>query len=138
MSDIVLWGFDGSTYVRTLKMVRAEKGVLSTSKAAPNGSGRSKNAGASRASSLRKVRVDQTMTRGDALSDGIAFASHVVIPGKRGSRQSPRMRADDFVIGLMTRPLSPYPRLAAFICFPISSAGKTTQCERTASRTAAK
>ena len=27
MSDIVLWGFDGSTYVRTVKMVLAEKGV---------------------------------------------------------------------------------------------------------------
>ncbi len=27
MSDMVLWGFDGSTYVRTVKMVLAEKGV---------------------------------------------------------------------------------------------------------------
>ena len=27
MSDIVLWGFDGSTCVRTVKMVLAEKGV---------------------------------------------------------------------------------------------------------------
>lgn len=27
MSDIKLWGFDGSTYVRTVKMVLAEKGV---------------------------------------------------------------------------------------------------------------
>ena len=27
MSDIILWGFDGSTYVRTVKMVLAEKGV---------------------------------------------------------------------------------------------------------------
>lgn len=27
MADIVLWGFDGSTYVRTIKMVLAEKGV---------------------------------------------------------------------------------------------------------------
>jgi glutathione S-transferase len=27
MSDIVLWGFDASTYVRTVKMVLAEKGV---------------------------------------------------------------------------------------------------------------
>ena len=27
MSDIVLWGFDGSTYGRTVKMVFAEKGV---------------------------------------------------------------------------------------------------------------
>jgi glutathione S-transferase len=27
MSDLVLWGFDGSTYVRTVKMVLAEKGV---------------------------------------------------------------------------------------------------------------
>jgi glutathione S-transferase len=27
MSEIVLWGFDGSTYVRTVKMVLAEKGV---------------------------------------------------------------------------------------------------------------
>jgi glutathione S-transferase len=27
MSDITLWGFDGSTYVRTVKMVLAEKGV---------------------------------------------------------------------------------------------------------------
>ena len=27
MSDIVLWGFDGSTYVRTVKMLLAEKGV---------------------------------------------------------------------------------------------------------------
>src|SRR6516162_11752323 len=27
MSDIVLWGFDGSTYVRTIKMLLAEKGV---------------------------------------------------------------------------------------------------------------
>ena len=27
MSDIVLWGFDGSTYVRTVKMILAEKGV---------------------------------------------------------------------------------------------------------------
>jgi len=26
MSDMVLWGFDGSTYVRTIKMVLAEKG----------------------------------------------------------------------------------------------------------------
>ncbi len=26
-SDIVLWGFDGSTYVRTVKMLLAEKGV---------------------------------------------------------------------------------------------------------------
>ncbi len=26
MSDMVLWGFDGSTYVRTVKMVLAEKG----------------------------------------------------------------------------------------------------------------
>jgi glutathione S-transferase len=26
MSDIVLWGFDGSTYVRTIKMLFAEKG----------------------------------------------------------------------------------------------------------------
>jgi len=27
MSDIILWGFDGSTYVRTVKMLLAEKGV---------------------------------------------------------------------------------------------------------------
>lgn len=27
MSDITLWGFDGSTYVRTVKMLFAEKGV---------------------------------------------------------------------------------------------------------------
>ena len=27
MSDMTLWGFDGSTYVRTVKMVLAEKGV---------------------------------------------------------------------------------------------------------------
>ena len=27
MADIVLWGFDGSTYVRTVKMILAEKGV---------------------------------------------------------------------------------------------------------------
>ena len=27
MSDIILWGFDASTYVRTVKMVLAEKGV---------------------------------------------------------------------------------------------------------------
>lgn len=27
MSDITLWGFDGSTYVRTIKMLLAEKGV---------------------------------------------------------------------------------------------------------------
>ena len=27
MSDIVLWGFDASTYVRTVKTVLAEKGV---------------------------------------------------------------------------------------------------------------
>ncbi len=27
MSEITLWGFDGSTYVRTVKMVLAEKGV---------------------------------------------------------------------------------------------------------------
>lgn len=27
MSDITLWGFDGSTYVRTVKMMLAEKGV---------------------------------------------------------------------------------------------------------------
>lgn len=27
MSDIVLWGFDGSTYVRTVKMLLSEKGV---------------------------------------------------------------------------------------------------------------
>ena len=27
MPDIVLWGFDASTYVRTVKMVLAEKGV---------------------------------------------------------------------------------------------------------------
>ena len=27
MSEIVLWGFDGSTYVRTVKMALAEKGV---------------------------------------------------------------------------------------------------------------
>lgn len=27
MADITLWGFDGSTYVRTVKMVLAEKGV---------------------------------------------------------------------------------------------------------------
>jgi len=27
MSDLVLWGFDASTYVRTVKMVLAEKGV---------------------------------------------------------------------------------------------------------------
>jgi glutathione S-transferase len=26
MSDIILWGFDGSTYVRTIKMLLAEKG----------------------------------------------------------------------------------------------------------------
>ena len=26
MSDMTLWGFDGSTYVRTVKMVLAEKG----------------------------------------------------------------------------------------------------------------
>ena len=25
MSDVILWGFDGSTYVRTIKMVLAEK-----------------------------------------------------------------------------------------------------------------
>src|SRR3982074_320700 len=27
MSDITLWGFDGSTYVRTIKMLLVEKGV---------------------------------------------------------------------------------------------------------------
>ncbi len=27
MSDLTLWGFDGSTYVRTIKMLLAEKGV---------------------------------------------------------------------------------------------------------------
>jgi glutathione S-transferase len=27
MSDIVLWGFDGSTYVRTVKMLLSEKGI---------------------------------------------------------------------------------------------------------------
>ncbi len=27
MSDIILWGFDGSTYVRTVKMLLAEKGI---------------------------------------------------------------------------------------------------------------
>jgi glutathione S-transferase len=27
MSDITLWGFDGSTYVRTVKMLLAEKGI---------------------------------------------------------------------------------------------------------------
>ena len=27
MSEMILWGFDGSTYVRTVKMVLAEKGV---------------------------------------------------------------------------------------------------------------
>ncbi len=27
MSDMILWGFDASTYVRTVKMVLAEKGV---------------------------------------------------------------------------------------------------------------
>jgi len=27
MSDVILWGFDGSTYVRTVKMLLAEKGV---------------------------------------------------------------------------------------------------------------
>jgi len=26
MSEMTLWGFDGSTYVRTVKMVLAEKG----------------------------------------------------------------------------------------------------------------
>jgi hypothetical protein len=27
MSDIVLWGFDGSTYVRTVKMLLSEKDI---------------------------------------------------------------------------------------------------------------
>ncbi len=27
MSEMILWGFDGSTYVRTMKMVLAEKGA---------------------------------------------------------------------------------------------------------------
>ena len=27
MSEMILWGFDGSTYVRTTKMVLAEKGA---------------------------------------------------------------------------------------------------------------
>ena len=27
MSEMILWGFDGSTYVRTVKMVLAEKGA---------------------------------------------------------------------------------------------------------------
>ena len=27
MSDLTLWGFDASTYVRTVKMVLAEKGI---------------------------------------------------------------------------------------------------------------
>ena len=27
MSDFILWGFDGSTYVRTVKMLLSEKGV---------------------------------------------------------------------------------------------------------------
>jgi glutathione S-transferase len=28
MTDLTLWGFDGSTYVRTIKMLLAEKGVI--------------------------------------------------------------------------------------------------------------
>jgi len=34
MSDITLWGFDGSTYVRTVKMLLAEKS-LTTFKQVP-------------------------------------------------------------------------------------------------------
>src|SRR5258708_32765447 len=36
MSDITLWGFDGSTYVRTIKMLLAEKSVTTHKQATHN------------------------------------------------------------------------------------------------------
>ena len=55
MSDMTLWGFDGSTYVRTIKMVLAEKGSPQFDQVPLNVlGGRTEDARASGAPSLRQ------------------------------------------------------------------------------------
>ena len=134
MSDIVLWGFDGSTYVRTVKMVLAKKGVAEYKQVPLNVlKGDPKTPEHRERHPFGKVPVlDHDGAR---ILETTAIARYLndVLPGKSLIPSTPKDRARmDMVIGLINS--YGYGALiggvAAYHLFPVSSAGRTTQCEK--------
>lgn len=103
MSDIKLWGFDGSTYVRTIKMLLAEKGVTDVEQVQLNVlEGEPKKPEHLARHPFGKVPVlDHDGMR---LLETSAIARYLndVLPGKSLVPASPRDRARmDMIVGLI-------------------------------------
>lgn len=103
MSDIVLWGFDGSTYVRTVRMLLAEKGVTQYTQMPLNVlAGDPKTPEHLERHPFGKVPVlDHDGTR---ILETSAIARYLndVLPGKPLVPATPRDRARmDMVVGLI-------------------------------------
>ena len=103
MSETVLWGFDGSTYVRTVKMVLAEKGVTEFKQVPLNVlAGDPKTPEHRERHPFGKVPVlDHDGTR---ILETTAIARYLndVLPGKSLIPSTPKDRARmDMVIGLI-------------------------------------
>ena len=142
MSDMTLWGFDGSTYVRTVKMVLAEKGVTDFKQVPLNVlAGEPKTPEHRERHPFGKVTVLDHDGMRILETTAIARYLNDVLPGKSLIPSTPKDRARmDMVVGLVNSTATA-PSQAAWrpiICFRISSAARTRRCARAASRTAAR
>ena len=142
MSDIVLWGFDASTYVRTVKMVLAEKGVTQYKQVQLNVlKGEPKMPEHLERHPFGKVPVLDHDGMRILETTAIARYLNDVLPGKSLVPPTPKDRARmDMIISMIdftaTAPCSA--ASSRIICFQISSAERTTQCGRVALRMAAR
>jgi glutathione S-transferase len=142
MSDIVLWGIDGSTYVRTVKMVLAEKGVTEFKQVQLNVlKGEPKTPDHLERHPFGKVPLLDHDGMRILETSAIARYLNDVLPGKSLIPLTPKDRARmDMITGMVDS--YGYGALlggvVAIICFQTSSAEKAIRCERAASRMAAR
>ena len=103
MSDMTLWGFDGSTYVRTVKMVLAEKGVTDFKQVPLNVlKGEPKTPEHRERHPFGKVPVLDHDGMRILETTAIARYLNDVLPGKSLIPSSPKDRARmDMIIGLI-------------------------------------
>src|ERR1700748_473735 len=103
MSDITLWGFDGSTYVRTVKMLLAEKGVTRFEQAPLNVlEGQTRTPEHLERHPFGKVPVLDLDGMRILETSAIARYLNDVLPGKSLIPSTPKDRARmDMVIGLI-------------------------------------
>ena len=142
MTDIVLWGFDASTYVRTIKMVLAEKGATYFKQVQLNVlKGEPRTPEHLERHPFGKVPVLDHDGMRILETSAIARYLNDVLPGKSLVPLTPKDRARmDMIIGMVDfTATAPYSAAwSPITSFQTLSVERATRCERAALKMAAR